>query len=561
VLTARTLAALALALAPSLSLAAQAAPPPAGEYACMTTSFSNAPGAPMGSLVMFPAIFGRILLDGRGGYQLPARRTRGTYSFNASRSELRFDSGDLTALMVSQPGIDNGVYRFGLTFNSNSYECSAQGQARAATAGSAAARPAGPLNRGLTGSLLISRVSDIIGYPLPVYRFDLATGRASNVFPNGVGVQSAHGEIIHLSSSSRILLTDASGDAIIREISNDNRALEVDLFLAISPSGDQYAMTGEFRANPSTLFGNIAPPDGNTVKVFSRNGQQLAELRGYTHAAFRPNGGLVVAGDGMSKRGLFVIDADLRTVRAIVNSTGTVRYPAVSPDGRRVAYVKNGETWVVGIDGSNPQRVFDEAKTFFPTWSPDGRYVAGVLRAKLPSEIVESNLIGIARMDGTTERFLLLGADRMAITGGNRISWLPAGSATGTSAPGAASTPVTTSAATPAPTAARPESLTGHFEGTYVCSAGETAMELDIRAAPDGTLTATMSFGGSANARVGRYALAGRWTGNSFQLAPEKWVDQPPNYVMTPLSGTISGGVIAGRVEHPRCGAMRLQRR
>jgi hypothetical protein len=104
-------------------------------------------------------------------------------------------------------------------------------------------------------------------------------------------------------------------------------------------------------------------------------------------------------------------------------------------------------------------------------------------------------------------------------------------------------------------------SFTGHFEGTYVCSQGETSMQLDTRAAAGGELVAVMSFGGEQNRPRGRYTLTGSWTGNAFRLTPEKWLDQPTGYVMTSTSGTLDGGAINGSIESARCGAMSLQKR
>lgn len=47
--------------------------------------------------------------------------------------------------------------------------------------------------------------------------------------------------------------------------------------------------------------------------------------------------------------------------------------PAWSPDGRRIAFVRDGDIHVVGADGTGDRRL---ARGFSPAWSPDGRTIA-----------------------------------------------------------------------------------------------------------------------------------------------------------------------------------------
>ncbi len=549
--TARSIASVAVLIAVlPLHLKAQAPAPPAGEYACMTSFLNAAPNVPLGTQTFIPAIFGRVMLDGRSRYQLPSRRTDGTYTFNAARSQLTFGGGELRVMEASGAGFENGVYRFRLSAAGLRYVCSLQGAPRSADGGTQPTVRSGPLNRGLTGNLLVSSSRSFQSYPSRVYRIDLASGRADIVFPNGVGVQSQHGEILYFSNESRIKLTDPTGNLTIRQITDRVGYNFDDFFPAISASGEYYALTEKY--STSGLFGNMAP-SGIEVVVYRRNGQKVAELKGYTHAAWRPNGGLVVAGDQSAQRGLFVVEPDFRTVRRVAEGFETAELPAVSPDGARVAFINNDETWVIGIDGSNPSRVFDASDTTFPTWSPDGRYIATVLRTKLPGEILAQNLIAVAKPN-TNERFFITDAGNQPIGGGNRMSWLAAGPLPAIGAP------PTATQSTPTPPA-RIESLSGHFEGSYFCRQGETAIQLDMRAAANGTLAAIATFGGNNGIPRGRYSLTGNVTGNSFRLVPEKWIEQPTNYVMTALSGAIERGAISGTVESPTCSTMSLIRK
>lgn len=67
----------------------------------------------------------------------------------------------------------------------------------------------------------------------------------------------------------------------------------------------------------------------------------------------------------------------------LTNNPGADRHPAVSPDGKQIAFTseRNGKTdvWIMNVDGSNPVRLTDgQGKNANPVWSPDGSRVAFV---------------------------------------------------------------------------------------------------------------------------------------------------------------------------------------
>ncbi|MGE5242629.1 MAG: amidohydrolase family protein [Betaproteobacteria bacterium] len=60
-----------------------------------------------------------------------------------------------------------------------------------------------------------------------------------------------------------------------------------------------------------------------------------------------------------------------------------VRWPAISPDGRRVAFSALNHLWIMDLPNGTPRRLTSLADgEFMPAWSPDGRYVAFVTWSK-----------------------------------------------------------------------------------------------------------------------------------------------------------------------------------
>ena len=77
---------------------------------------------------------------------------------------------------------------------------------------------------------------------------------------------------------------------------------------------------------------------------------------------------------------IYVMDGDGRNRRRVTVNPAADRYPAWSPDGKKIAFESNRnnankdhmQIWVIDADGKNPIRLTDGLVDANPDWSPDG---------------------------------------------------------------------------------------------------------------------------------------------------------------------------------------------
>ena len=77
----------------------------------------------------------------------------------------------------------------------------------------------------------------------------------------------------------------------------------------------------------------------------------------------------------------FVYDLKKREFRALADGGKSCR-PRFSKDGGRIAFVSSkadgkGDIWMINPDGTGSTRLTERDETFdyYPSWSPDGKYV------------------------------------------------------------------------------------------------------------------------------------------------------------------------------------------
>jgi len=99
--------------------------------------------------------------------------------------------------------------------------------------------------------------------------------------------------------------------------------------------------------------------------------------------------------------------------------------------------------------------------------------------------------------------------------------------------------------------------LTGNWQGTYVCGQGVTGLTLTITKQSGATFSGTFHFFPvveNPNAKEGCFAVSGHFvTARRVFVGGSTWISRPENYVTVDLDGQVSpdGRGISGKVKLP----------
>lgn len=357
--------------------------PPSGDYGCSKTIWANSfarnsDGSPMMTIQYVPSVLGTIKLDGKGGYS--TRKKAGRYSFDAARRQFSFVSGPLANWpVVYEVSSGTAMLRLGAVkedkVGANSrigeHTCSLRGSAKfadspppASAGGPATVANSAQTSRngGARGVLTFKREW---GSGDRIVELNLASGTLQSRFEGTDPSRSARGETVFVNNTGALVIAGADGRATATvpvPEGSDSPDSPV-----LSPDGSKIA----FHVQPIYY--------DSRVLVATRAGKIVAEFKDMMEPDWTSDGRLVVAHSTSTEGaqpGIFLSDAALKQLKRIDPNLDSASQPAVSSNGKRIAFVQHGHIWLMNLDGSGLKQLsFSDNGEKRPTWSPDDKWL------------------------------------------------------------------------------------------------------------------------------------------------------------------------------------------
>lgn len=395
--------------------------PPAGDYPCLKSSLTYStmpgPGGPMMQIAYNVSALGTLTLDGRGGYK--TYHSGGRYAFSAASGVFAFISGPLQGWPVAyevdrgQPMLRLAATKEGRVVKDTKigeHLCQWKSDVKLPdTAPKSFGKPQGAAGGGAGGGRRNGAFRGTLTFhdtygSNAIVDVDIATGKTVSRFEGDDPHRSAAGETAFVNSQSELVIAGKDGVTAARIAldTSDDRPDGV----ALSPDGQKVAY-------------HVAPVYYDSrVIVTTRGGKRLAEFKDMTSPDWTPDGRLVLAHTLTSqgdKAGLFVSDSNLSTLKRFDPNLDDARTPAVSPDGKRVAFVYQGHLWAVGLDGTGLKQITTGSDgEERPAWSPDGQSLAAATKK-------DKLVILISVKDGRMRE--LKNPDDRTMQSSGRITW------------------------------------------------------------------------------------------------------------------------------------------
>lgn len=366
------------------------------------------------TLHVAPAPCGNLTFKNNNSYSIGIPAERGTYTFDAGLGILTFTSGPIKDAPNAYLIKDGKIYMVAIVTYTN-------GQQQQVYFEKAVPEYAGKL----FDPKIIQQEKLITKYSGKIIRS--TTKGTMEIFniSNRTGDEMHHLDEVHMNKRGdmiivkenydgpEVILVDKADGNIIQRFGKISQVKYLPArklaYPVISPDGQKIAFVRLKEGPVSATYKFTVLFEG--IVVYSRNGNLLAELNGYSQPEWLNDGRLLCSGLGSAqynfdkfpgitdKYGIYLFNTSLTSVKRIDNGYNDAHNPSVSHDNSMIAYTavdtKSGRDalYIAKIDGSDTKIIawsLPSERLYNTAWSPDGKAVA----------VVENNDLYICPVDG-----------------------------------------------------------------------------------------------------------------------------------------------------------------
>jgi len=161
-----------------------------------------------------------------------------------------------------------------------------------------------------------------------------------------------------------------------------------------SPSGFTWIEAGKLSPNGQRLVAQLFTSGAPPISAVFEGGREIARYSGFGLPGWIDDDTLLLVGSKL-------VTARLGEDPIIISDQVTgfsLGHVAVSPDGSQLVFEWQQGLWILNVDGSGLRELLPANHYVYPTWSPDGRWVASIQRqapSAVDAQLVASGAVGI----------------------------------------------------------------------------------------------------------------------------------------------------------------------
>jgi hypothetical protein len=218
--------------------------------------------------------------------------------------------------------------------------------------------------------------------------YDFSTQRGTVVFTSGRGPSwTPTGDILYEEPSDVAPPVDWKIVSRAANGTNKNIILDSKMFSLNVSKSPKMSKDGSTICFNYWLGGTRGPElyTGHGTLLMQSDGTLFGGVDSLFDGSWMPDGSLILAAtiDELNGEktfyadGLYKLSADYSEITEVGSGLIKPKHPAVSPDGKYIAFTMNQHIWLINADGSGLRQVTTGSKEEgHPCWSPDGKYIA-----------------------------------------------------------------------------------------------------------------------------------------------------------------------------------------